>query len=184
MQPCNNAISAAAFPNGTFVSYVVTGPGSGRGVPRPSGRETRDLASGRAAQRAGIQCRAQTQGGGLILPLAPSSKHQQEARSGIFGAAACTPYRRGDEIGEPPVWITAGWRIARHSDPRDKGSVYGVKRGGRSENMAYILGCTPCYSGFRVAKRIWLINCREALGFEQSGVHPVAVEAIRRLAAL
>jgi Transposase IS116/IS110/IS902 family len=117
-------------------------PGFGRGVPRPSGRETRDLAPGRAAQRAGIQCRAQTQGGGLILPLAPSSKHQQEARSGIFGAAACTPYRRGDEIGEPPVWITAGWRIARHYDPRDKGSVYDVKRGGRSENMACISHCT------------------------------------------
>jgi len=56
----------------------------------------------------------------------------------FFTVAACTPYRRGDEIGELPVWITAGWRIARHSDPRDKGSVYGVKRGSRSENMAYI----------------------------------------------
>jgi hypothetical protein len=62
-------------------------PGFGRGVPRPSGRETRDLAPSRAAQCAGIQSRAQTQGGGLILPLALSSKHQQEARSGIFGAA-------------------------------------------------------------------------------------------------
>ena len=40
------------------------------------------------------------------------------------------------------------------------------------------------YSGFRVAERIRLINCREALGSEQSGVHPVVAEAIRGLAAL
>ena len=62
----------------------------------------------------------------------------------FFTVAACTPYCRGDEIGELPVWITAGWRIARYSDPRGKGSVYGVKRSGRPENMAYIWTCTPC----------------------------------------
>jgi hypothetical protein len=61
-----------------------------------------------------------------------------------FTVAACTPYWRDGEIGERPVWIAACWRIARHSDPRDKGSVYGVKRGSRSENMACILICTPC----------------------------------------
>src|SRR6187402_1311961 len=67
-------------------------PLSGRNSTYPDVQISRasSLAPGRAAQRAGIQCRAQTQGGGLILPLAPSSKHQQEARSGIFGAAPYT----------------------------------------------------------------------------------------------
>ena len=44
--------------------------------------------------------------------------------------------------------------------------------------------CQASYSGFRVAERVRLINCREALGSEQNGVHPVAAEAIRGLAAL
>jgi hypothetical protein len=61
-----------------------------------------------------------------------------------FTVAVCTPYWRDGEINEKPVWIAACWRIARHSDPRDKGSVYGVKRGEPSENMACISTCTPC----------------------------------------